>query len=111
MSLSADTGYFWFTSASNVEVIIKVLDARTFNNHFWVFYGALSNLQYTLTITDTVTGTVKTYNNPLGRFGSVGGYVGDSRTVILAGLKARTAGIGLPAPAGGLCCRARRRSR
>jgi hypothetical protein len=70
--LSADTGYFWFTSANNVEVIVKVLDARTFNNHFWVFYGALSNLEYTLTITDTVTGAVKTYHNPQGKFGSVG---------------------------------------
>jgi hypothetical protein len=70
--LSADTGYFWFTSANNVEVIIKILDARTVNNHFWVFYGALSNLEYTLTITDTVTGAVKTYHNPQGKFGSVG---------------------------------------
>jgi hypothetical protein len=70
--LSADTGYFWFTSASNIEVVIKVLDARTFNNHFWIFYGALSNLEYTLTITDTVTGAVKTYHNPPGHFGSVG---------------------------------------
>ena len=56
----------------NVEVIVKVLDARTFNNHFWVFYGALSNLEYTLTITDTVTGAVKTYHNSQGKFGSVG---------------------------------------
>ncbi|HSS48211.1 MAG TPA: hypothetical protein VLX28_04630, partial [Thermoanaerobaculia bacterium] len=70
--LSADTGYFWFASANNVEVIIKVLDARTVNNHFWVFYGALSNLEYTLTITDTATGKVKTYHNPQGKFGSVG---------------------------------------
>jgi hypothetical protein len=70
--LSADTGYFWFTSANNIEVVIKVLDARTFNNHFWIFYGALSNLEYTLTITDTVTGAVKTYHNPQGKFGSVG---------------------------------------
>lgn len=70
--LSADTGYFWFTSANNIEVVIKILDARTFNNHFWIFYGALSNLEYTLTITDTVTGAVKTYHNPQGRFGSVG---------------------------------------
>ncbi|MFY9825208.1 MAG: right-handed parallel beta-helix repeat-containing protein [Thermoanaerobaculia bacterium] len=72
VALSADTGYFWFTSANNIEVIIKVLDARTFNNHFWVFYGALSNLEYTLTVTDTQTGSVKTYHNPQGHFGSVG---------------------------------------
>lgn len=72
VALSADTGYFWFTSANNIEVIVKVLDARTFNNHFWVFYGALSNLEYTLTVTDTQTGSVKTYHNPQGHFGSVG---------------------------------------
>jgi hypothetical protein len=36
-----------------------------------VFYGALSNVEYTLTITDTQTGTVRTYKNPSGRFASV----------------------------------------
>ncbi|MEA2602012.1 MAG: hypothetical protein QOF89_3004 [Acidobacteriota bacterium] len=70
--LSGDTGYFYFLSPSNVEVIVKVLDARTFNNRFWVFYGALSNLEYTLTVTDTQTGRVKTYHNPDGTFASQG---------------------------------------
>jgi hypothetical protein len=40
------------------------------NGHYWVFYGALSNVEYTLTVTDTMTGKVKTYKNPLGRFAS-----------------------------------------
>ncbi|HYX25112.1 MAG TPA: hypothetical protein VFC23_13245, partial [Thermoanaerobaculia bacterium] len=70
--LSGDTGYFWFTSANNVEVIVKVLDARPVNNRFWVFFGALSNLEYTLTVTDTQTGFVKKYHNPNGTFGSQG---------------------------------------
>jgi hypothetical protein len=70
--LSGDTGYFYFLSPSNVEVIVKVLDARSFNNRFWVFYGALSNLEYTLTVTDTQTGRVKTYHNPDGTFASQG---------------------------------------
>lgn len=70
--LSGDTGFFYFTSPGNVEVIIKVLDARGFNNSFWVFYGALSNLEYTLTVTDTQTGRVKTYHNPNGTFASQG---------------------------------------
>lgn len=70
--LSGDTGYFFFGSAANVEVIVKVLDARTVNNHFWVFFGALSNLEYTLTVTDTETGRTKTYHNPSGRFTSQG---------------------------------------
>ncbi len=72
VSLSADTGYFWFFNAANVELVVKVLDARALNGHFWVFYGALSNVQYTLTVTDTSNGQVKTYTNPQGTFGSVG---------------------------------------
>ncbi|MEO8431223.1 MAG: hypothetical protein ABI592_06900 [Acidobacteriota bacterium] len=72
ISLTGDTGYFWFFSANNVELIVKVLDGRALNSHFWVFYGALSNVEYTLTVTDSVTGTVKSYVNPSARFGSVG---------------------------------------
>jgi hypothetical protein len=32
------------------------------------FYGALSNLEYTITVTDTATGAVKTYRNPAGTY-------------------------------------------
>lgn len=70
--LSADTGYFWFFDASNLELIVKALDGRALNGHHWVFYGALSNVEYTITVTDTQTGDVKTYLNPSGRFASVG---------------------------------------
>jgi hypothetical protein len=52
-------------------VILKVLDGRALTGKFWFFYGALSNVEYTLTVTDTQTGTVKTYKNPSGQFGSV----------------------------------------
>ena len=51
--------------------MIKVLDGRALNNHFWVFYGALSNVQYTIHVTDTATGTTKTYTNPSGTLASV----------------------------------------
>jgi hypothetical protein len=64
--LTSDTGTFWFFDAANVELVIKVLDARVINGHFWVFYGALSDVEYTITVTDTSTGQVKTYFNPNG---------------------------------------------
>ncbi|HEV8239307.1 MAG TPA: ELWxxDGT repeat protein [Thermoanaerobaculia bacterium] len=70
--LTGDTGYFWFFGPSNVEVVIKVLDGRPVNGKFWVFYGALSNVEYTLTVTDTATGAQRQYHNPSGRFASVG---------------------------------------
>jgi CARDB protein len=71
VSLTGDTGYFWFFSANNVELVIKVVDGRSFNNFFWVFYGALSNVQYTITVTDTLTGRQKVYFNPQNQLASV----------------------------------------
>ncbi len=70
--LTEDTGTFWFFDAANVELVVKVLDGRGVNGHFWVFYGALSNVAYTLTVTDTATGETRSYENPLGEFGSAG---------------------------------------
>ena len=71
VALTSDTGEFWFFSANNIELVVKVVDGRAFNNKFWVFYGALSNVQYTITVTDTSNGAVKTYTNPNGNLASV----------------------------------------
>ena len=66
MSLTADTGYFWFFSDSNVEMVLKVLDACSLNERFWVFAGGLTNVQVDITVLDTATGAAKTYHNPQG---------------------------------------------
>ena len=65
--LSSDSGYFWFFEPTNLELVVKVLDGRTVNDHFWVFYGSLTDVQFTLTVTDTVTGAVKLYQGQGGR--------------------------------------------
>jgi hypothetical protein len=70
--LTLDTGAFWFFQPSNLELMVKVLDGRPVNGFFWVFYGALSNVQYTITVTDTVTGAVRQYTNPQNTMASVG---------------------------------------
>jgi hypothetical protein len=41
-----------------------VLDGRAVNGHFWVLFGALSDVEYTITISDSVSGATKTYYNP-----------------------------------------------
>lgn len=63
--LTPDTGYFWFFGSDNVEVVVKVLDACSFNNRFWVFSGGLTDVGVTLKVTDTVTNATKEYTNPL----------------------------------------------
>lgn len=60
------SGTFWFFGPENVELVVKALDGRVLNNRFWFFYGALSDVQYTITVVDTVTGTRKRYRNPAG---------------------------------------------
>ena len=93
--LTADTGYFWFFNEANVEVILKVLDGRGVNEHHWAFYGALSNVEYTLTVTDTATGASRRYINPPGRFGSVG----DTEAFGPRGARAGEASVGPAAEA------------
>ena len=71
MPLTGDTGYFWFFDEANVELVVKVLDGTAINGHYWVFYGALSDVQYTITVTDTLSGASRTYDNPQGTLASV----------------------------------------
>jgi hypothetical protein len=70
--ISSDTAYFYFFNPSNAELCVKVLDGRAINNHTWVFYGALSNVHYTIRVVDTVTGATRLYDNPQGLMASVG---------------------------------------
>ena len=72
IQLTPDTGSFWFFNPENLELMIKALDGRTVNGKWWIFYGALSNVEYTINVVDTVTGAVKTYSNPSGTFASRG---------------------------------------
>ena len=60
------TGYFWFFDSSNLELVVKALDARSFNQHYWLFYGALSDVEYWVDVTETKTGRTKRYHNPAG---------------------------------------------
>ena len=61
-----NTGFFWFFNQENIELAVKVLDGRGINGKFWLLYGALSDVEYEITVTDTVTGQSKTYRNEAG---------------------------------------------
>ena len=71
LPLTENTGAFWFFGDQNLELMVKVLDGTTVNLHFWVYAGALSNVEYTLTVTDTLTGVTRSYHNPAGQIASL----------------------------------------
>jgi len=64
---SDESGLFYFRREDNWELLVKVLDGCPLNNHYWVFFAAVTNVEYTLTVVDSETGLSQEYRNPLGR--------------------------------------------
>jgi hypothetical protein len=65
-SLTPNAGYFSFFGSSNIEVLVKILDACPASGKFNVYVNGLTHLGVTVTVTDTRTGTSKQYVNPKG---------------------------------------------
>ena len=65
--MTSDTGYFWFSSASNVEVVAKAVSFCSGSSGNYGFYaGGLTDQYVKLKVTDTKTGTYREYVNNLG---------------------------------------------
>ncbi len=64
IDVSDESGMFWFFSSTNIELVVKTLDGRGVNGHYWVFFGALSDVEYWVTVRDTSGGGRRTYHNP-----------------------------------------------
>lgn len=58
---TADSGLFWFFGPENIEMLVKVLNACGLNQKYWFFGAATTDVEYTITVTDSKTGQVKTY--------------------------------------------------
>jgi len=63
---AADSGWFWFFSPDNVEIVAKLLNGCSAQSpSYWFFASGLTNVGVDLTVTDTKTGTTKVYHNPI----------------------------------------------
>ncbi|HEX4955088.1 MAG TPA: ELWxxDGT repeat protein [Thermoanaerobaculia bacterium] len=70
-ALSDQAGTFSFFAPENPEGVVKILDGRDINGHFWLFYGGLTLLGHELVVTDTQTGTARAFDLPEGKISSV----------------------------------------
>ncbi len=92
---TGESGLLWFFEADNWELLIKVLDGCAFNDRLWVFAAATTTVEYTLRVTDTATGTVREYFNPLGNAAAAITDI-EAFAACPAGLPARRLGADLP---------------
>lgn len=65
-TISGLAGAFDFGDGGDPELVVKITPNGKKN--FDVTWGALSNQQYTLTVTDTATKAVRAYENPAGSY-------------------------------------------
>lgn len=73
-------GYFSLPTlsgnAGNPELIVKMVDASGIGQNYWVFYGTMTDLEFTLSVKENATGIVKTYAqdpaHPSGQFDTSG---------------------------------------
>jgi hypothetical protein len=64
--VSGSSGLVWFFADDNIEMLVKVLDGCAISNTRWVFFAATTDVDFTVEVTDTVTGVTKEYKNPGG---------------------------------------------
>ena len=63
-----DSGLFYFFSPTNIEMLIKVLNACVAPfNRYWTFFAVTTNVEFAVVVTDTQTGKTRGYYNPLNR--------------------------------------------
>ena len=60
-----DSGLLWFFAPDNWELLVKVLNGCSLTSAYWVFLAATTDVEYTLTVTDTQTGKVAVYFHAL----------------------------------------------
>ena len=64
VTLTDDSGYFWFFDPANIEMVVKVLNGCSLTNAYWVFAAGLTNVQVDWQVVDMQTGVTYTQQNP-----------------------------------------------
>ncbi|HKD17605.1 MAG TPA: hypothetical protein VKG23_07020 [Thermoanaerobaculia bacterium] len=66
VTLTDDTGYFWFFDPTNIEIVTKLLNGCAVNGNYWFFGAGLTNVAVSTIVQDLQSATMKTYTNNFG---------------------------------------------
>jgi hypothetical protein len=60
----SETAVFTFGDQNVIELMVRVSDARPFDNHIHIFLGGLSDVEFSVVVTDSLTGIIHEYGKP-----------------------------------------------
>lgn len=66
VTLTDDSGYFWFFDSANIEMVVKVLDGCALTHAYWVFAAGLTDVRVDWGVTDTTNNATFAQVNPQG---------------------------------------------
>ena len=67
VQITDNTAWFYFVRPDNPQLLVKIINGcRQEDGAWWVFSGGVTNQEVFITVSDTMTGTSKTYHNPAG---------------------------------------------
>ena len=58
---TSSSGHFWFFDEGNLEMTLKILDGTGINDHYWLFTGAVSDVEVEIRVRDRLTGDIGTW--------------------------------------------------
>lgn len=67
VSITGDSGYFWFFGPDNPEVTVKIVDACSLSGKFWFFAAGMTDVGVDLVVEDTQTRQGQRYSSPAGK--------------------------------------------
>src|SRR5262245_27541112 len=56
VSLTPESGYFWFSEPDNVDIVVETLDACAIGQGHWLFVSGRTDVAAEIRITDILTG-------------------------------------------------------
>ena len=60
----SETAIFTFGDQNVVELLVRISDARPFDDNIHIFLGGLSDVEFFVVVTDSLTGVVREYGKP-----------------------------------------------
>jgi plastocyanin len=66
ITLTPESGYFWFFDPGNVELVVKTLNGCAIGRGWWFFAAGMTTVGVELRVTDTLTGEMRVYSSAAG---------------------------------------------